>query len=89
MRLLIAVLVIVLSGCGQTGYGNMIRSEISTRGAAISDEGITNAVWFFCSAASVGSVRRYIGDDAEKARAYDLLCEEAEMGIGEVLQGDE
>ncbi|MCG8607892.1 hypothetical protein MJD09_23265 [bacterium] len=60
--------------CGLTPQGDVIRSAVSGKGAAAMDEGLTNAEWFLCQAASVGSVKRRYGSSPERSKAYMDLC---------------
>lgn len=79
MKKLILVLLLsssLITGCGFTSEGNFIRNEVKTQGAKAFDEGLANTVWFQCNAASVGSIRRWLGNDKAKAEAYDTICKE-------------
>ena len=72
-----AFFVAVLAGCGLTPQGDMIRATVADKGAQVADEGLTNAEWFLCQAASVGSVKRRYGRNPEASKAYANLCASA------------
>lgn len=65
---------VLLSACGQTSQGDLVRDAIQKRGADAYDAGLENSEWFICEAASAGSVRRRYGKSAELAAAYRALC---------------
>ena len=69
------MMLVALAGCGFTGAGNFARDAVSDYGAQAMDEGLVNAEFFVCQAASVGSVMRRYGASAEKAEAWRALCE--------------
>ena len=54
---------------GSTGAGNFARDAVSDYGAQAMDEGLVNAEFFVCQAASVGSVMRRYGVSKQKAEA--------------------
>ena len=68
------LLLLALGGCGFTSQGNQVRQGVATYGAQAMDEGLINAEWFVCKAASVGSVQRRYGTDPAKAQAWKALC---------------
>ena len=72
--LYLSLALVILAGCGQTSQGNVIRGLAQDRGAEIFDEGLENAEWFICRAASVGAVMRRYGSSAVKAAAWRALC---------------
>ena len=73
------LLVLFLSGCGFTPFGDTIRSAVKNYGAQAYDEGLENSEFYICKAASIGSIlRRYGG---EKAAAWNKLCREDGEGI--------
>lgn len=74
MRRLSIILLILVSGCGFTSQGNLVRQGVKTYGAQAMDEGLANAEWFVCFAASVGSIRRKYGVSADRAAAYNDFC---------------
>lgn len=74
MKYLAIGAVVLLAGCGQTDFGNTVRTAVGERGAAAYDSGLENAEWFICQAASVGSVKRRYGVSKEKADAYNAVC---------------
>jgi len=65
---------LMLAGCGFTSEGTMVRDAVASKGAQAYDQGLENAEWFICSAASVGSVQRKYGRDQKSADAYNALC---------------
>ena len=71
---ILACLSLALGGCGFTSGGEKVRQGVSTYGAQAMDEGLVNAEWFICSAASIGSVKRRYGKTKETADAYNTLC---------------
>jgi hypothetical protein len=76
MRIWIPItLLFLLSNCGFTSQGNLIRDVTEARGAQAYDEGLVNAEWFLCEAASVGSIRRAYGGSQQSADAWRELCE--------------
>lgn len=64
-----------LSACGFTPQGDLIRDTVAQRGAQAFDEGLGNAEWFMCEAASVGSVKRRYGTSQKRADAWKEICE--------------
>lgn len=68
------VVLLLLSGCGFTAQGDFARETVRVKGAQAYDEGIENAEWFLCNAASVGAIRRRYGRDEKIAEAYKTLC---------------
>ena len=76
------LLVLLLGGCGFTPYGDFARGAVTEYGAQAMDEGLVNAEFFMCRAASVGSVIRRYGKSAETAEAWKTLCQgNAEVDI--------
>ncbi len=70
------VAALFLAGCGFTPQGDALRAAVANRAAQAYDEGLENAVWFVCRAASIGSVkRRWSTPDA--ARTYREFCSES------------
>ncbi len=63
-----------LMSCGFTDEGDIVRTAVSEKGAQAMDQGLTNAEWFICRAASVGAIRRRYGSDPVRAEAYRVLC---------------
>lgn len=70
----LACLSLTLGGCGFTSYGDIARDVASEKGAQAMDEGLVNAEWFICNAASIGSVKRRYGRTMESAQAYNAIC---------------
>ena len=74
-KLLLALpLALPLGACGFTQAGNFAREAVSDYGAQAMDEGLVNAEFFVCQAASVGSVMRRYGVSKQKAEAWRTLC---------------
>ena len=74
-----------LAGCGLTPAGDAIRDFAKVDGAKAYDEGLANAEWFVCKAASIGSVQRRYGRNRDLAEAWRALClgdPEASLLIG-------
>ncbi len=69
---LAAAAALLLAGCG--GAAQQAREVIATEGATAYDEGLVNAEFFVCRAASVGSVQRRYGRSADLAEAWRTLC---------------
>lgn len=61
-------------GCGFTKEGDLARTAVSEGGAQAMDEGLVNAEWFICNAASIGAVKRRYGRTKEQADSYNALC---------------
>ena len=68
--------VLLLAGCGFTPQGDVLRAAVKSGGARVMDEGLNNAEWYICQAASIGSVRRRYGKPG-LSDAYRTLCDEA------------
>jgi hypothetical protein len=74
----------LLSACGLTDTGDRVCDFAATEGTRAYDEGLANAEFFICRAASVGSVQRRYGRSSETAEAWRVLCQgnsEAAVGI--------
>ena len=67
-------LAVFLCGCGFTTTGDRVRDAAKSGGAQAMDEGLANAEFFICRAASVGSVYRRYGKSRETAEAWKTLC---------------
>ncbi len=74
MKALACGAILLLAGCGFTPQGDLARDIVREKGAQAYDEGLENAEWFICHAASIGSIRRRYGRDADMAAAYKRLC---------------
>ena len=72
---IIIVLISMAAGCGFTTKGDFLRGAVADAGAKANDEGIRNASWYLCNAVSIGAVRRWLGADLSRVRAYRTLCE--------------
>lgn len=72
--ILTAALAATLAACGFTETGTRVRELVKSEGARAYDEGLANAEFFVCRAASVGSVQRRYGRTAETAEAWRVLC---------------
>lgn len=81
-HLLVVGLGLTLAACGFTPQGDLARDIVREKGAQAYDEGLENAEWFICNAASVGSIRRKYGKDSATAAAYKQLCSPAVDVIG-------
>ena len=67
-------LALFLASCGFTTTGDRVRDAAQQYGAQAMDEGLANAEFFICRAASVGSVYRRYGRSKETAEAWKTLC---------------
>ena len=69
-------LLLGLAGCASiVPQLEPFRAAIAERGGQAMDEGLENAEWFLCNAASHGAVeRRYGGKGAELRTAYNTVC---------------
>lgn len=72
---------LVLAGCGLTPQSEFVRGQIAEQGAAAYDQGLADAEWFICNAASVGAVKRRYAVSEAKAESYRKLCEQGEAPI--------
>lgn len=72
--IILGVAAITLASCGFTQTGDFVRETVAVKGAQAMDEGLVNAEWFVCNAASIGSVKRRYGKSAKLADAYTALC---------------
>ena len=70
----ITLLALFLASCGFTSTGDRVRESAKQYGAQAMDEGLANAEFFICRAASVGSVYRRYGRSKETAEAWKTLC---------------
>ena len=70
----IILLAMFLGGCAQ---GDLLRETIKVRGAKIADQGLADAMWVTCYAASVGAVVRKFGRTVEDAETYRAFCDGA------------
>jgi hypothetical protein len=73
--MLLMILCAGLAGCGLTAQGDLVRSAVDEKGGEVMDEGLANAEWFICNAASIGAVRRRYGRSPDLAAAYRTLCD--------------
>ena len=69
-----------LAACGLTPQGDMIRAAVKTGGAQVMDEGLNNAEWYICQAASIGAVRRRYGKPG-LSDAYRTLCDQVGVSL--------
>lgn len=83
----VVVVAVSLTGCGLTGFGDNIRENIQERGRDVADQSLENSMWFLCSAASIGSIKRRFGVNADMAQAYNAVCEEGSAVT--VITGEE
>ena len=67
-----ALLALFLSSCGFTSSGDRVRDAAKQYGAQAMDEGLANAEFFICRAASVGSVYRRYARDKQTAAAWNV-----------------
>ena len=62
------------SSCGFTEKGDLVRDAVRTYGAQAYDEGLENAEFYICRAASVGSIVRRYGQEPKLFHAWRALC---------------
>ena len=74
-------LTLLIGGCALAPGGDALRAVIKEKGAQVYDQGLEDAEWFICYAASVGAVRRRYGVSAELAAAWAELCETTHSNI--------
>ena len=76
LAVLVAVVALpsLVGGCAFLGLAKQ-------RGAQFYDRALAESEWFICNAASIGSVKRRYGTDAERARTYNGLCSQAGAGL--------
>ena len=72
---------LLLASCGFTPQGDLVRGVVREKGAQAYDEGVVNAEFFLCQAASVGSIRRRYGGSREMMEAYQKLCSPPDVGF--------
>ena len=61
MKSIIVAGALFLGACGFTSAGDALRTGLKAKGAEAMDQGLINAEWYTCQAASIGSVRRRYG----------------------------
>ena len=76
----------MLAACGFTDAGTRARDFAASEGARAYDEGLANAEFFICRAASVGSVQRRYGRSAETAEAWRVLCQVDSTAVLHVIR---
>jgi len=84
-----AGLALALAACGFTEAGDRARDVLAGEGARAYDEGLANAEFFICRAASVGSVQRRYGRSAETAAAWRAICQGDGTAAVEVIRAQE
>lgn len=72
IKILGILALLTLGACSLLGDA---KQTLATKGAEFMDEGLNDAEWFMCYAASVGSVRRRYGKSVERSTAWRELCE--------------
>ncbi|HEX9770165.1 MAG TPA: hypothetical protein VGA50_13415 [Kiloniellales bacterium] len=87
--ILIAGVAATLAACGFTEAGTRARDLVKSEGARAYDEGLANAEFFLCRAASVGSVQRRYGRTPETAEALRVLCVGDGAAAVEVIRAPE
>lgn len=70
-----------LAACGLTPQGNAFRSALTGTATKMMDEGLINAEFFMCRAASVGSIQRRYGQSTDLAAAWRTLCLPNQEGL--------
>lgn len=85
-RLALILAAALPAACGFTDTGTRVRDFVANEGAKAYDEGLANAEFFLCRAASVGSVQRRYGRTAETAEAWRVLCFGEGSAAAEVIR---
>ena len=67
-------LTLLLGGCGFTQTGDFLTAVAKSKGAQAYDKGITNAEYYLCVVASVGSIKRAYFKSQESANTYNTFC---------------
>jgi len=67
-------LMLFLGACGLTPQGSALRAALTGTATQAMDEGLINAEFFMCKAASVGSIQRRYGQSEDLADAWRTLC---------------
>ena len=83
----VAIITVTLTGCGLTGVGDRFRDTVQERGREVADQTLDNSIWFLCNAATIGSIKRRFGINADMAEAYNSVCEEGSAVT--VITGEE
>ncbi len=73
-KAVLLVAALALANCGLTPQGDFIRGLVEDKGAQVFDEGLSNAEWFVCEAASIGSVKRRYGTSSKRIDTYNDFC---------------
>ena len=68
---MVVLLTLVLSGCAAVQAG---KSAVVGKAAEIVQDGLTDAEWFVCKAAPVGSVMDRYGKTDERAAEWKDFC---------------
>lgn len=68
------LLPLALAACGFTPQGTAVREFVKVEGAKAYDEGLINAEWFICNAASIGAIMRRYGQSEKSAKGWRALC---------------
>lgn len=71
---IIVAAALLLGSCGLTPQGDLIRDLVKDKGAQVFDEGLTNAEWFVCESASIGSIKRRYGTSSKRIQVYNDFC---------------
>lgn len=87
LAIVLTTVAVLLPACGFTDTGTRVRDFIANEGAKAYDEGLVNAEFFLCRAASVGSVQRRYGRTPETAEAWRVLCFGDGAAAAEVIRG--
>lgn len=75
LGVLLGVIMLFFGGCGFTQQGDIARAAVATKGAQAYDEGLANAEWFMCVAASIGSIRRNYCRTQDGCMRYLDFCQ--------------
>ena len=62
---IILVLALLLGACG----------VVKQKGAALADQGLSNAEWVVCKLTPIGAIKRRYGQTVERADTYKDFCD--------------
>ena len=71
MKWFIVAAMVLVSGCASM---DIAKKAVAIKAAEISDTALSDAVWWTCKGASVGSVQRKYGLTRDRADMYKEFC---------------
>lgn len=66
------VLALLLGACTAL---DTARDVVKVKGAALADQGLTDAEWLVCNATPVGAIKRRYGQTVDRADTYKDFCD--------------